>query len=60
MWKNKILFVEPRGATSNIFQNSIQHPLLGPLYMATQLKDAGYDVKMLKENLADETTLINE
>lgn len=60
MRKNNILFVEPRGAKSNIFQNSIQHPLLGPLYMATQLKEAGYNVRILKENLVDETTLINE
>ena len=60
MRKNNILFVEPRGAKSSILENSIQHPLLGPLYMATQLKQAGYNVKVLKENLVDESNLINE
>jgi len=32
----------------------MRHPLLGPLWMATKLKQLGYDVKVVKENLLDE------
>lgn len=49
----KILFVEPQGAKVNVFANLMGHPLLGPLYMATILKEFGYDVTVIKENLVD-------
>jgi radical SAM superfamily enzyme YgiQ (UPF0313 family) len=51
--KNKnILFVEPVGAIANIFSRFMSIPLLGPVYLATIAKAAGYTVSIFNENIA--------
>lgn len=50
MTKPSILFIEPSGNT-NFFDNYMRLPLLGGLYLATILKNNGYDIKILNENL---------
>lgn len=47
----KVVFVEPRGAYSNVFDRMMTMPLLGPLYLGTIAEQAGYDVTILNENL---------
>ncbi len=47
----KILFVEPRGANSNVFDKFMTIPLLGPCYLATVAQQAGYDVSVVNENI---------
>lgn len=47
----KVLFVEPRGSPSNVFAKVMSIPLLGPVYLATIAKQAGYDVEILNENI---------
>lgn len=49
--KKNILFFDPCGSPSNYFYEiGMQYPLLGPLYMATQLHELGYNVTVIKEN----------
>jgi anaerobic magnesium-protoporphyrin IX monomethyl ester cyclase len=50
----KILFLESPGSKVHFFARVMRHPLLGPLWMATKLKQLGYDVKVIKENLVDQ------
>ena len=47
----KILFVEPRGAFANVFEKSMSIPMLGPVYLATILGEAGFDVSIINENI---------
>lgn len=47
----RVLFVEPRGAPSNVFAAFMTMPLLGPVYLATIAKQAGYDAEILNENI---------
>jgi radical SAM superfamily enzyme YgiQ (UPF0313 family) len=47
-----ILFVEPVGAVANIFSRFMSIPLLGPMYLASMAKAAGYDVSIFNENIA--------
>ncbi|MCX7959282.1 MAG: hypothetical protein N3B13_09570, partial [Deltaproteobacteria bacterium] len=47
----KIIFVEPRGAESNVFAKYMMLPLLGPIYLATILKKRGYETEVLNENI---------
>lgn len=49
--KKKILFVEPKGVQSNVFDKYMTIPLLGPLYLATIAGQAGYDVSVINENI---------
>lgn len=49
--KPTILFVEPEGAVANIFAHFMSIPLLGPLYLATIAKNAGYDASIFNENV---------
>jgi len=49
--KKKVLFVEPRGAQSNVFDKFMTIPLLGPLYLAKIAEQAGYDVSVINENI---------
>ena len=49
--KKKILFVEPTGTQSNVFDKFMTIPLLGPLYLATIAEQAGYDVSVINENI---------
>ena len=47
----KIIFVEPRGVKANVFSSNMTLPSLGSIYLATMLKNEGYDVKVYNENL---------
>ena len=49
--KKKILFLEPKGAQSNVFDKFMTIPLLGPLYLATIAGQTGYDVSVINENI---------
>ena len=51
MDKKKVVFVEPTGAHSNVFAKVMTIPLLGPVYLGTIVKQAGYDVSVLNENI---------
>ncbi len=46
----KVAFVEPMAAT-NVFAKYMSIPMLGPLYLGTIARDAGYDVVILNENI---------
>jgi radical SAM superfamily enzyme YgiQ (UPF0313 family) len=52
MKTKQILFIEPSGAISNIFSRFMSIPLLGPVYLATIAKNAGYHVSIFNENIA--------
>jgi radical SAM superfamily enzyme YgiQ (UPF0313 family) len=52
MKTKRILFIEPAGAFSNIFSRFMSIPLLGPVYLATIAKNAGYHVSIFNENIA--------
>jgi radical SAM superfamily enzyme YgiQ (UPF0313 family) len=52
MKTKRILFIEPAGALSNIFSRFMSIPLLGPVYLATIAKNAGYNVAIFNENVA--------
>ncbi len=47
---NSVLFVEPGGA-SNTFSKFMSIPLLGPVYLATMARKAGYDSRVINENI---------
>ncbi|MCX7943490.1 MAG: B12-binding domain-containing radical SAM protein [Deltaproteobacteria bacterium] len=47
----KIIFVEPRGARSNVFAKYMMLPLLGPVYLATILNKNGYVTEVINENI---------
>lgn len=47
----RVLFIEPHGAPSNVFAKFMTIPLLGPLYLGTIAKQAGFDVEILNENI---------
>jgi radical SAM superfamily enzyme YgiQ (UPF0313 family) len=47
----RVVFVEPRGANSNVFDRFMTIPMLGPLYLGTIAQEAGYDVSILNENI---------
>lgn len=51
MINKKVVFVEPSGAPSNIFAKYMTIPLLGPVYLGTIAKAAGYHVEILNENV---------
>lgn len=46
-----IIFIEPSGKKTNVFDNFMKLPLTGSLYLGTILSNQGYDVKILNENL---------
>jgi radical SAM superfamily enzyme YgiQ (UPF0313 family) len=52
MKPNNIMFIEPVGAVANIFSRFMSIPLLGPVYLATMAKAAGYNVSIFNENIA--------
>ena len=56
----KILFVEPRGSYANVFEKSMSIPMLGPVYLATILHHAGFDVSIVNENLLRRNVTGNE
>ncbi len=49
--KKSVVFIEPAGSASNVFENYMRLPLMGTLYMATILHDKGYDVRVYNENI---------
>ncbi len=53
MSANKIVFVEPTGSHTNVFTKYMSMPLLGPVYLATIARQAGFDVSILNENILD-------
>lgn len=48
----KVLFVEPRGAPANVFDNFMKIPLLGPPILGSIVKKKGYDVSVYNENIS--------
>lgn len=46
--QQKVVFTEPAGTFDNYGHYKL--PLLGPLYLATILKDAGYNAKVYAES----------
>lgn len=51
MSKQKVRFVEPMGAPSNVFAKFMNIPLLGPVFLATTAKKEGFDVQIYNENI---------
>lgn len=51
MYSRNVLFVEPTGTRSNVFSRFMNIPLLGPVYLATIAKQAGYDASIFNENI---------
>jgi len=49
--KKSVVFVEPSGYMSNVFENYMRLPLLGNLYLATILHNQGYAVRVINENI---------
>ena len=58
--RNKVIIIEPRGVEANVFAKYIHLPLMGPLYLGTILKQAGFDVRILNENLLGRDVLLHE
>lgn len=56
----KVLFVEPKGIEANVFAKFMTLPLMGPLYLGTAIRDAGFDVKIVNENLLGRHLTMNE
>lgn len=50
--KKSVVFIEPTGQMSNVFENYMRLPLLGSLYLGTILHDQGYDVRVINENIS--------
>lgn len=50
--KNKsIVFIEPAGKMTNVFDKYMRLPLMGSLYLGTILYNHGYHVRILNENI---------
>jgi radical SAM superfamily enzyme YgiQ (UPF0313 family) len=49
--KKSVVFIEPAGAASNVFENFMKLPLTGTLYLGTILHNAGYDVRIYNESV---------
>jgi radical SAM superfamily enzyme YgiQ (UPF0313 family) len=47
----KVVFVEPAGASSNVFSKYVNIPMTGPVSLATLARKAGYDASVFKEGL---------
>lgn len=47
-----VVFIEPTGHKSNVFENYMRLPLLGSLYLGTILHEQGYQVRVINENIA--------
>lgn len=46
-----VVFIEPAGRVSNVYETFMRLPLMGSLYLGTILSNKGYDVKILNENI---------
>jgi anaerobic magnesium-protoporphyrin IX monomethyl ester cyclase len=51
MMKKKVVFIEPAGSQSNVFENYMRFPLMGTLYLGTILHNAGHEVRIYNENI---------
>jgi len=51
MSKKSVVFIEPSSNKTNVFDNYMKLPLMGSLYLGTILDKAGYDVRILNENI---------
>jgi len=51
MSKKSVVFIEPTSNKTNVFDNYMKLPLMGSLYLGTILDKAGYDVRILNENI---------
>ena len=49
--RRRVLLVEPSAVEANVFSAFAGLPLLGPLYLGAILRDAGFDVSVVSENL---------
>ncbi|MDD5223936.1 MAG: radical SAM protein [bacterium] len=49
----QVIIVEPRGVPANVFAEYLRLPLMGTLYLGTILKRAGYEVRVMNENLLE-------
>jgi radical SAM superfamily enzyme YgiQ (UPF0313 family) len=49
--KKSVVFIEPTGHLSNVFEDYMRLPLLGSLYLATILHNHGYRVRVINENI---------
>ncbi|MHC4874177.1 MAG: B12-binding domain-containing radical SAM protein, partial [Planctomycetota bacterium] len=52
--KRSVVFIEPSGSGTNVFDNYMKLPLMGPLYLGTILENQGYEVRILNENMLSE------
>jgi radical SAM superfamily enzyme YgiQ (UPF0313 family) len=52
--KKRVVFIEPAGAASNVFDKYMKLPLTGTLYLGTILHNAGYDVRIYNESVLPE------
>ncbi|MBN1755193.1 B12-binding domain-containing radical SAM protein [bacterium] len=55
-----VVFVEPLGSYSNVFAQFMTIPMLGPIYLGTIAKNAGYKVAILNENILGRKVRIAE
>ncbi|MBN2449647.1 MAG: radical SAM protein [Lentisphaeria bacterium] len=46
-----VIFIEPAGGVTNVFENYMRLPLLGTLYLGTILDQRGHRVRVLNENI---------
>ncbi len=53
MQKKRVVFIEPEGSESNVFEHYMGLPLMGTLYLGTILHNKGYDVKVYNENIME-------
>lgn len=53
--KKNVLIVEPKASSANVFSFFSYLPLMGPLYLGTILKKAGFNVRVLNENILKRT-----
>lgn len=49
--RKNVLIVEPASSSANVFSFFSYLPLMGPLYLGTLLKQAGFDVRVVNENI---------
>jgi radical SAM superfamily enzyme YgiQ (UPF0313 family) len=52
--KKSIVFIEPAGASTSVFDNYMKLPLTGTLYLGTILHNAGYPVRIFNESVLAE------
>ncbi|MCX5867667.1 MAG: radical SAM protein [Proteobacteria bacterium] len=60
MTGKQVIIVEPRGVAANVFSDYLRLPLMGTLYLGTILKRAGFEVRVLNENLLGRDITLSE